>query len=523
MVIILLFTLSILVAIWTHSVVIGMSCIVLLFIISRVMKWSRKTTLVYLLSILSWWCSVMIYDMNHISWTFTASGTTTFHVIEQQRINRYLVEVKNSEPALSADRWEVESQLLLYSKASLQPGDVIQSSRKIMVREYDNRWVWWFGKIVNLWSRQDGQVMDSESFDYDGWLYMQGIDWSLYDDNPYRVESDGWQDNEVDLRMMIRQNIKKNLTSVLGVDVAWALWLGMLIGERSLFHNDEYQSFIDSWLVHLVAVSGGNIAIVVALASLLLFRVPFYARIVLLIVVVLWYSYLVGTDSSVVRATIMAVLTLVVLFPGRQISIWRLLSYAWCLMLLWNPYYIFYDLWFLLSFGALVGIIWADKVVFQKLKGKISWQIDDYGLPRRSSSQWHIKVWEINKFSSSWWKEQVWKAIRIVILPSIGAMIGVLPILIRNTGQINILSPLFNMIVVPFVPFITSLLILLSLWSIGRLSPLVWWMLLLMVTVAQIGADYGLIMKVGRFGGWIIGCMMIGYWVWWIVQEVKRG
>ena len=40
----------------------------------------------------------------------------------------------------------------------------------------------------------------------------------------------------------------------------------MLVGERSLFHKDVYQSFIDSGLVHLVAVSGGNIAIMVALA-----------------------------------------------------------------------------------------------------------------------------------------------------------------------------------------------------------------------------------------------------------------
>ena len=123
-----------------------------------------------------------------------------------------------------------------------------------------------------------------------------------------------------------------------------ALGLGMLIGDRSLFAPSEYKDFISSGLVHLVAVSGGNIAIMVAFASLLLFWVPFSIRIVLLIIVVLGYAYLVGSDSSVIRATIMALLTLAALLPGRQISIWRLLAYAWTLMLLWNPYYLVYDL-----------------------------------------------------------------------------------------------------------------------------------------------------------------------------------
>lgn len=118
----------------------------------------------------------------------------------------------------------------------------------------------------------------------------------------------------------------------------------MLIGDRSLFTSEDYTSFIESGLVHLVAVSGGNIAIMVALASLLLFRVPFTLRTVLLVLVVIAYAYLVGSDSSVIRATIMALLTLAALLPGRQISIWRLLAYAWVLMLLWNPYYLFYDL-----------------------------------------------------------------------------------------------------------------------------------------------------------------------------------
>ena len=52
----------------------------------------------------------------------------------------------------------------------------------------------------------------------------------------------------------------------------------MTIGDRSLINPERYDQFIDSGLVHLIAVSGGNIAIIVLFVGLLLFWVPFYIR-----------------------------------------------------------------------------------------------------------------------------------------------------------------------------------------------------------------------------------------------------
>ena len=41
--------------------------------------------------------------------------------------------------------------------------------------------------------------------------------------------------------------------------------------------SDNYNTFLDSWLVHIIAVSGGNIAMVLILLSFLLSFLPFYA------------------------------------------------------------------------------------------------------------------------------------------------------------------------------------------------------------------------------------------------------
>lgn len=120
--------------------------------------------------------------------------------------------------------------------------------------------------------------------------------------------------------------------------------LGMTIGDRYLISTARYAQFITSGLVHLIAVSGGNIAIVVLFCGMLLFWVPFYVRQLLLIVVTVCYAMIIGNDSSIIRATVMGLLTLVALFPGRQLSIWRSLAYAWVGMLIYNPYYLLYDL-----------------------------------------------------------------------------------------------------------------------------------------------------------------------------------
>ena len=56
------------------------------------------------------------------------------------------------------------------------------------------------------------------------------------------------------------------------------------------------------------------------------------------------------------------------LFGGRVVSIRRLMSYAWIVMLFRNPYVLLYDMGFLLSFSALIGIILFQKFTEKRLE-----------------------------------------------------------------------------------------------------------------------------------------------------------
>jgi ComEC/Rec2-related protein len=106
-------------------------------------------------------------------------------------------------------------------------------------------------------------------------------------------------------------------------------------------------------------------------------------------------------------------------------------------MLLWNPYYLLYDLGFLLSFSALIGIIWIEhKVKSMKYKGESDKYIHH-----------HTRESLLTR-----WGEY---AYRMYVLPTFGAMLGVTPILLRSMSQINLLSILANIFVVPFIPLMT--------------------------------------------------------------------
>jgi predicted membrane metal-binding protein len=174
---------------------------------------------------------------------------------------------------------------------------------------------------------------------------------------------------------------------------------------------------------------------------------------------------------------VMGCMTLFILLPGRTVSIRRVLWYTRCGMLLYNPYYLFYDLWFTLSFGAVVGII-----IVTDLYTKNRLESDDKNsLSQTVGPLIYVRQWYTYIISN-------------YILPTIWAMIGTLPLLLYSMGKVNITALLINIGIVPLVPLITIM---------GFISPYVWWcwldqsllhLLDYILWLSQFGSDYWLFM-----------------------------
>ncbi|HMS91419.1 MAG TPA: ComEC/Rec2 family competence protein, partial [Candidatus Absconditabacterales bacterium] len=243
----------------------------------------------------------------------------------------------------------------------------------------------------------------------------------------------------------MKKGIQEKVMEVYGKNRISGLLLGMLIGDKSQIPESEYQSFIDSGLVHLIAVSGGNILMIVVFLQFILFFLPFYIRLGVILCTIVGYSLICGLDSSVFRAVLMGGMSMVALFRGREVNIWRLMSISAILMLIINPYFLAYDTGFLLSYSALMGIVYFNTTGTRaEGQGTRTEELGPSTVYQVSTSR--VPVPQVPKHIQYVYKNY--------IAPSIGASIGIFPIIIFFMGKINILGIVGNLFVLPIVPFV---------------------------------------------------------------------
>ncbi len=282
-------------------------------------------------------------------------------------------------------------------------------------------------------------------FDYNNYLMMKWINGTIYSKKEFVV----WK-QKISFLKQLKQNLTDQIIKIYSKydDKYKALVLWLLIWDKSLLSKEIYDQFIHSGLVHIIVVSGWNIMFLVIFLSILLFFVPFYLRIILIWIWVILYSMLVGWDSSVIRATIMWILSLIALFFGRLSDTKRILWIAFMLMLVYNPYFLWYDLWFILSFLAIVWILFANNFRIQfNYKDKLR-ELEKLIEKTKSNNLYYLQIYFI------YFKKWLVYFFNNYILPTLGATIFVSPAIILFTWQVNVLSFLSSIFVVPIVPIV---------------------------------------------------------------------
>lgn len=136
-----------------------------------------------------------------------------------------------------------------------------------------------------------------------------------------------------------------------------SLAVGLLTGTRASFPASLTEDLRTSGLTHIVAISGSNVAIVLALMETLLFWIPRRWRLWPLVGGVALFVLFTGASASVVRAGIMGGLGVLALHAGRVSQARRTILWTAGAMLLWNPLLLTNDLGFQLSFLSVLGIL----------------------------------------------------------------------------------------------------------------------------------------------------------------------
>lgn len=137
-----------------------------------------------------------------------------------------------------------------------------------------------------------------------------------------------------------------------------SLLSGILFGVKASMPKSLYNDLITTGTLHIIALSGMNISILANLFARITLFMGRRISSIITIIFIIFFTLFVGFSASVVRAAIMASISLIAVYFGRQN--WSLLSLflAAGIMLLFN-FNLLKDLSFELSFLATFGLILA--------------------------------------------------------------------------------------------------------------------------------------------------------------------
>lgn len=165
------------------------------------------------------------------------------------------------------------------------------------------------------------------------------------------------------IRTYLGESLKENLS---GKELAIAL--ALILGDKSSLDQEITTSFTNTGAMHVLAVSGLHIGIIMQILMAILGQFSrFLSRknAVIIVVVVMWiYAVITGLSPSVLRAVFMfSVLVLSQLMGKNHNSINSLFFTAFCLIIV-DPYTL-YDIGFQLSFLAMLGIFLLYRPIEQ--------------------------------------------------------------------------------------------------------------------------------------------------------------
>lgn len=143
----------------------------------------------------------------------------------------------------------------------------------------------------------------------------------------------------------------------------------MILGEKRNIPVLINNSMMKSGTVHILVVSGFNVALVtfIIILSLKLARIPKTIRFFIATPLIIIYCLMTGASTPVVRATVMAIVFMFAYLIKREPDIYNSCAVALIFILVINPRQLF-DIGFQLSFVSVISIVY----LYPKLKSFLS-------------------------------------------------------------------------------------------------------------------------------------------------------
>jgi competence protein ComEC len=216
------------------------------------------------------------------------------------------------------------------------------------------------------------------AFNYRQYCYRQGIHFQLYLRAPAFIVTN--QHNVNQLRNFIfdsRLHIAAIMDRFVPGKKESGLAQALLIGYKDNLDKDLVQSYSNTGVVHVIAISGLHLGLIYSILILLTngFNRGRSARLMQLFIVLtgIWlFAILAGASASVVRSAVMFSCIATGKLLSRKLTVYNSLAASAFLLLSYNPFWL-WDAGFQLSYAAVLSIIIYQKQVVNllPLKNKI--------------------------------------------------------------------------------------------------------------------------------------------------------
>lgn len=248
-------------------------------------------------------------------------------------------------------------------------------------------------------------------------------------------------------------------------------------------------------LAHIVVASGAHLSILVEIARKIFGRISRFAGLLFSMLFVLFFMCMVGWTPSIMRAGVMAILTLFSWYVGRKVAAWRLILVVMAFTLILNPLFLT-NLGWLLSFASYGGIMMLGPTMNQFFYG-----------------------------------EKKPGFIASVILTTIAATLMTLPITLYYFGQVSIISVVANLLILPTLPYAMGLTFLTGvLAGVPGVSVAVGFLTekLLdfhILVVEWFGSMEQFLIRIDKYEPrvFLLYLILVPFLTWWVWKKFRRG
>ena len=306
------------------------------------------------------------------------------------------------------------------------------------------RVIWFHGQLEVL--QTTGNPFE---FDYASYCFRNEIGHRIYlKKGNFFLLPEQYHPNLKEYSLILREKLIKLLENSGLKGEELHLVSSVALGSREDLEPETVQSFAQTGVTHVLAVSGMNVGIIYIVFAFLLRPVK---RIksgllieTLVILAGIWgYSLITGLSASVLRAAMMFSFIVIGKSINRNSNIYNTLASSAFVLLVMNPFLVF-DVGFQLSYAAVFSIVFFHPFIYKLL------------------------------YFRYWVSDQIW----LMISVSIAAQIGTLPFLLHYFHQFPTWFLLANLMVIPLV----TLILYLS-FVVFAVAPIVPWLGHLMTLV----------------------------------------